>query len=138
MNFLMQQINRGSIFCCIIFTVRSIISSETIRRPQWVLFKALLGNCTILEQNLNYSLSSIFAFLLELFFVWKNTEFWEIYFLTKFVPKSMKMDLYTSPTPFWNEISISNLLILSNFCCFGLHCHSFGKHLCRSVWIRLY
>ena len=72
-----------------------------------------------------------FWFFAWIIFVWKNEEFWKIYFLTKFVPESIKMNLHTSSTPFWNEISISNLLILSNFWFFGLHCHRCGKHLCR-------
>ena len=79
-----------------------------------------------------------FWFFAWIIFVWKNEEFWKIYFLTKFVPESRKMNLHTSFTPFWNEISISNLLILSNFWFFGLHCHRCGKHLCRFLCIRLY
>ena len=79
-----------------------------------------------------------FWFFAWIIFVWKNEEFWKIYFLTKFVPESRKMNLHTSFTPFWNEISISNLLILSNFWFFGLHCHSCGKHLRRFLCIRLY
>ena len=79
-----------------------------------------------------------FWFFAWIIFVWKNEEFWKIYFLTKFVPESIKMNLHTSSTPFWNEISISNLLILSNFWFFGLHCHRCGKHLCRFLCIRLY
>ena len=78
-----------------------------------------------------------FWFFAWIIFVWKNEEFWKIYFLTKFVPESIKMNLHTSSTPFWNEISISNLLILSNFWFFGLHCHKCGKHLCRFLCIRL-
>ena len=56
-----------------------------------------------------------FWFFAWTIFVWKNEEFWKIYFLTKFVPESIKMNLHTSSTPFWNEITISNLMILSNF-----------------------
>ena len=73
-----------------------------------------------------------FWFFAWIIFVWKNEEFWKIYFLTKFVPESIKMNLHTSSTPFSNEISVSNLLILSNLvflCC--------AKHLCRFLWIRL-
>ena len=78
-----------------------------------------------------------FWFFAWIIFVWKNEEFWKIYFLTKFVPESIKMNLHTSSTPFWNEISISNLLILSNFWFFGLHCHRCRKNLCCFLCIRL-
>ena len=65
-------------------------------------------------------------------------EFWEIYFLTKFVPEAIKISLHTSSAPFWNGISVSNLLILSNLLFFGLYLHSYAKHLCTYFWIRLY
>ena len=79
-----------------------------------------------------------FWFFAWIIFVWKNEEFWKIYFLTKFVPESIKMHLHTSSTPFWNEINISNLLILYLFLFFGLYWHSHAKHLSRFFWTRLY
>ena len=71
-----------------------------------------------------------FWFFAWIIFVWKNEEFWKIYFLTKFVPESIKMNLHTSSAPFWNGISVSNLLILSNLLFFGLYWLSCAEHLC--------
>ena len=47
-------------------------------------------------------------------FFGKNAEFWEFSFLTQFVLEFIRMNLHASDAPFWNEISVSNLLILSN------------------------
>ena len=48
------------------------------------------------------------------------------------------MNLHTSSAPFWNGISVSYLLTLSNLLLFGLYRLSYGKHLCSFFWIRLY
>ena len=57
-------------------------------------------------------------------------EFCEIYFLTKFVPESIKVNLHISSAPFWNGVSVSNLLILSNLLFFGFCWLRYAKHLC--------
>ena len=44
-----------------------------------------------------------FWFFAWIIFVWKNEEFWQIYFLKKFIPESIKMNLHTSSTPFWRD-----------------------------------
>ena len=64
-------------------------------------------------------------------------EFWEIHLLTKFVLESIKMNLHTSYAPFWNGISVSNLLIWSYLGFLGFYWHICGKHLCSVLWIRL-
>ena len=56
----------------------------------------------------------IFIWMMAWCQIWPNVEFWQIFFWTKFVLQSMKMDLQTSYVPFWNEMSVSNSLILSN------------------------
>ena len=65
-------------------------------------------------------------------------EFCEIYFLTKFVPEATKISLNTSSAPFWNGISVSNLLILSKFVVFWFYWLRYAKHLCSFFLIGLY
>ena len=77
-------------------------------------------------------------FLFEYLFFWKITEFWKKCFLTKVVIESIKMDSHISYAPFWNGISVSNLLILSNLCFSGFIWNSRAKHLCSFFWTRLY
>ena len=74
-----------------------------------------LGKLSSFGTKLKPLFVNFFLFLFEWFFLLKNTEFWEIYFLTKFFLESIKMNLHTIYAPFWNEINVNNLLILSNF-----------------------
>ena len=65
-------------------------------------------------------------------------EFCKIYFLTKFDPESIRMNLHTSSAPFWNGTSVSNLLIMSNLLFFGFYWLRYAKPLCSFFWIRFY
>ena len=65
-------------------------------------------------------------------------EFCKIYFLTKFDPESIRMNLHTSSAPFSNGTSVSNLLIMSNLLFFGFYWLRYAKRLCSFFWIRFY
>ena len=65
-------------------------------------------------------------------------EFCKIYFLTKFDPESIRMNLHTSSAPFSNGTSVSNLLIMSNLLFFGFYWLRYAKPLCSFFWIRFY
>ena len=62
----------GSTCCCLISTVDSLIVSKMTRGPQWFLLYVVLGNCAVLEQNMNHFLSSVCDFCLQIYFLKKR------------------------------------------------------------------
>ena len=110
--FIIWQINWFLSFSLLLLSTHSLFQHW----PEDLNGSYFICSCQIIQfrNQIQTTFWQLFKFLSEYFFLLKNAEFWEIYFFTKFVTESIKMNLHTSYAPFWNEISVSNLLIWSN------------------------
>ena len=112
--FLNLTNHSGSILCILILIADLQLYFKIDQKTSMGLILFDLWEICSFGTNFNAFSSSFLDFIWITFFFGKTAEFWEFSFLTQFVLESIRMDLHVSYAPFWNETSVSNLLILSN------------------------